>query len=137
MGKHKYIETPEKLLELFEKYKANLKPREIQKATPRGVVSEFHTPPLTMAGFEVFCYNEVGTVDHYFNNSNDAYSDYCTICSYIKKEIRKDQIEGGMVGQYNSSITQRLNGLTERVDTTSQGEKVNSIEITIVPPNAD
>jgi hypothetical protein len=137
MGKHKYIETPEKLLELFEKYKANLKPREIQKATPRGVVSEFHTPPLTMAGFEVFCYNEVGTVDHYFNNSNDAYSDYCTICSYIKKEIRKDQIEGGMVGQYNASITQRLNSLTERVDTTTQGEKVNSVEITIVPPNED
>ena len=137
MGKHKYIETPEKLLELFEKYKANLKPREIQKATPRGVVSEFHTPPLTMAGFEVFCYNEVGTVDHYFNNSNDAYSDYCTICSYIKKEIRRDQIEGGMVGQYNASITQRLNSLTERVDTTTQGEKVNSVEITIVPPNED
>ena len=32
------------------------------------------------------------------------------------KEIRKDQIEGGMVGQYNPSITQRLNALKEHVE---------------------
>jgi hypothetical protein len=40
------------------------------------------------------------------------------ICSYIKREIRTDQINGGMVGQYNASITQRLNGLTEKTETT-------------------
>ena len=132
MSKKKYIETPEKLQELFEEYKGSLKPREIQKATPRGVVSEFHTPPLTMAGFEVFCFEKGLTVEHYFRNTNGAYEDYCGICSHIKKVIRKDQIEGGMVGQYNSSITQRLNGLTEKQDITTGGESINEINVNII-----
>ena len=42
-----------------------------------------------------------------------------------------------MVGQYNASITQRLNGLTERVDQTSGGEKVNNITVEIVRPNGE
>ena len=42
-----------------------------------------------------------------------------------------------MVGQYNASITQRLNGLTERVDQTSGGEKVNNITVEIVRPDND
>ena len=50
----------------------------------------------------------------YFSNKNDKYSEYSTICSHIKKVIRKDQIEGGMVGQYNASITQRLNNLIDK-----------------------
>jgi hypothetical protein len=49
--------------------------------------------------------------------------------------IRQDQIEGGMVGQFNPSITQRLNSLTEKTDVTSQGEKINEIKVTIVSGN--
>jgi hypothetical protein len=73
--------------------------------------------PLTMEGFEIFCWDRYNfTVEHYFRNSNGSYEDFCTICTRIKKEIRKDQIEGGMVGQYNPSITQRLNALKEHVE---------------------
>ena len=133
MAKHKYIETPEKLYELFEEYKASLKPREIQKATPKGVVSEWHTPPLTLEGFENFCEDAVGCVHQYFENRENRYNEYVTICSRIKRMIRQDQIEGGMVGQYNPSITQRLNGLTEKTDVTSNGNTVgNEIKVTIV-----
>ena len=132
MAKHKYIETPEKLYQLFEAYKKQRKPREIQKATATGVKSEFHLPPLTMEGFEIYCFNQVGSVDHYFRNTDNSYSDYLPICNHIKKEIRNDQIEGGMVGQYNSSITQRLNGLTEKTDVTTNGKELNKIEIEIV-----
>jgi len=39
--------------------------------------------------------------------------------------IRQDQISGGMVGQYNPSITQRLNGLVEK----SQVENDGKIEV--------
>ncbi len=132
MPKKKYIETPEKLYELFEEYKAARKPREIQKATPKGVVSEWHTPPLTMEGFEVYGYTKGLTIEHYFRNTNDAYNEYCAICSHIKKEIRQDQIEGGMVGQYNPSITQRLNGLTEKTDVTTNGKEINDIKVNII-----
>jgi len=132
MAKHKYIETPEKLYELFEEYKKNLKPREIQKATATGVKSEFHKPPLTMEGFEVYGYSTGVTLSNYFENKHDAYNDYYAICLRIKKEIRQDQIEGGMVGQFNPSITQRLNGLTEKTDVTTNGKDISKIEIQIV-----
>jgi hypothetical protein len=135
MGKHKYIETPEKLYQLFEEYKSSLKPREIQKATATGVKSEFHIPPYTMEGFENYCEEKIGCVHQYFNNQDNAYKEYLTICSRIKRIIRQDQIEGGMVGQFNPSITQRLNSLTEKTDVTSQGEKINEIKVTIVSGN--
>ena len=109
----------------------SLKPREIQKATPRGVVSEFHKPPLTISGFRVFGHSKGVTVHHYFSNPDNSYDAYRSICSRITDEIRQDQIEGGMVGQYNPSITQRLNNLTEKQEIEYSG-KVDSIKITIV-----
>jgi hypothetical protein len=140
MGKPKYIETPEKMWELFEAYKASRKPREIQKATVKGVVSEFHMPPLTMEGFDIFVMNYEGIesrgVDQYFINKDGAYSAYLGICSRIKREIRNDQIEGGMVGQYNPSITQRLNNLTEKTDVTTGGDKLNQ-PVTVRIVNGD
>lgn len=120
MAKHKYIETPERLYELFEEYKTDVKsnPR-TRKVTGNKdfILSEEKLErPLTMDGFEVFCWKKGMTVNHYFDNQSGSYDDYCTICLIIKKEIRQDQIDGGMVGQYNASITQRLNGLTEKTE---------------------
>jgi hypothetical protein len=57
-------------------------------------------------------------VEQYFKNVDKRYEEFIPICSRIRKAIRQDQIEGGMVGQYNPSITQRLNGLTERIENT-------------------
>ena len=51
---------------------------------------------------------------------------------HIEDEIRTDQIEGGMVGQFNPSITQRLNGLTEKTDVTTNGKDISKIEIQII-----
>jgi DNA polymerase II small subunit/DNA polymerase delta subunit B len=66
------------------------------------------------------------------DNTDGRYSDYRTVCSHIKKEIRNDQITGGMVGQFNPSITQRLNALKEHTDVTSGDEKISAITVTIV-----
>jgi hypothetical protein len=132
MGKHKYIETPEKLQELFEQYKGSLKPREIQKATAAGVKSEFHKPPLTFEGFLNFCEDTICCVHQYFENRDNRYLEYVNICTRIRRLIRQDQIEGGMVGQFNPSITQRLNGLTEKTDVTTNGKEIGKIEIQII-----
>lgn len=70
--------------------------------------------PLTMEGFRVFAFKLKGCIKHYFDNRDSAYNEYGTICSHIKDIIRQDQIEGGMAGMYNPSITQRLNGLVEK-----------------------
>ena len=138
MGKRKLIETPEKLYSYFEEYKEYIKtnPRTIDKALQSGkIAKETLRVPLTMDGFEIFCFQKGFTVEHYFRNTNEAYSEYCGICSIIKKEIRADQIEGGMVGQYNPSITQRLNNLTEKTDITTDGKGINEIKVNIIKPN--
>ena len=79
--------------------------------------------PLTIEGFENWCSDNeiIEDLGNYFANSNDRYSEYSTICSRIKKNIRQDQIEGGMAGIYNPSITQRLNNLVERSQTEIKG----------------
>lgn len=70
--------------------------------------------PYTMEGFEVFCYNNYGCVNQYFDNKDGYYDEFVTICSHIRKEIRSNQITGGLLGVFNPSITQRLNGLTDK-----------------------
>ena len=137
MGKIKHY-TPEELWESFEKYKEETKARRriVPKATPRGIVNEEHIPPLTISGFKVFCAREGGDIQAYWNNRDDKYSEYSPIRLRIDQEIKQDQIEGGMVGQYNASITQRLNGLTEKTDVTSNGDNIGGkIEVEIVTRN--
>jgi hypothetical protein len=57
-------------------------------------------------------------LDNYFANSRGRYKKFSSICRAIKEQIRQDQIEGGMAGMYNPSITQRLNSLVEKTQTT-------------------
>jgi len=133
MGKNKYIETPERLLEMFNEYKQFTKdnPRYKHQLCQRTaeMVKEPLEVPLTIEGFRVYCYNIFKvTVDHYFKNSEGAYEEYRHICMHIKEEIRQDQINGGMVGQYNPSITQRLNGLVEK----TQVEQDGKIEVVFI-----
>lgn len=82
--------------------------------------------PMTMEGFERFCYKKYGCVEQYFKNQGNYFSEFIPICSHIRKEIRENQIIGGLLGVYNPSITQRLNGLTEKTDITTDGEKITS-----------
>jgi hypothetical protein len=138
MGKHKYIETPEKMWELFESYrdwcKAN--PRyQYSLSTKTGEATAIPLErPLIFEGFYNYCYDKIGCIDQYFENRDGRYSEYVAICSRIKRVIREDQITGGMAGQYNPSITQRLNNLTERVDTTTQGQAINEVKVNIIKP---
>lgn len=122
MGKHKYIETPEKLWELFEAYrkevKANPRIRYVFVGKDGEEKKERLETPLTLEGFYNYCRREICTVHQYFENQEKAYTDYLGICRAIREEIRQDQIEGGMVGQYSTSITQRLNGLKEQSEST-------------------
>jgi hypothetical protein len=123
VGRPRNLNSPEQLYELFEKYKHEVKTNPRIKIVFGGKEFEERAEPLerplTMEGFEIFCWDEVGCVEDYFKNTRNAYEEYSPICSRIRKEIRHDQITGGMVGQYNASITQRLNGLKEQVEQTN------------------
>jgi len=119
-GNGKYIETPEKMWEYFEAYRSQVKANPRTKTVFPGKDAipqrEPLERPLTLEGFENWCANAgiIEDLSNYFANTKGNYSDYSTICSRIKRVIRQDQIEGGMVGQYNASITQRLNALVEK-----------------------
>lgn len=122
MGKNKYIENPEKMWEYFERYKKEVKQDVILVHDFVGKDAEEvyrrKERPLTLEGFENWCADNeiIEDLGHYFANTDNRYENYRTICSRIKKVIRQDQIEGGMAGIYNPSITQRLNNLVERTE---------------------
>jgi hypothetical protein len=122
IGRPRILNSPDELYELFERYKREVKTNPRIKSVFGGKEFEERAEPLerplTLEGFELFCYEQVGMVEQYFKNADKRYIEYIPICSRIRKAIRQDQIEGGMCGQYNPSITQRLNGLTERVENT-------------------
>lgn len=123
VGRPRNINSPEELYELFIKYKQDVKSNPRIKSVFGGKEFEERAEPLerplTMEGFRVFCFERVGCVKQYFDNDSKKYNEFFTICSHIREVIRQDQIEGGMVGQYNASITQRLNGLKEQVEQTN------------------
>jgi hypothetical protein len=123
MGKNKYIETPDKLWEYFLSYKTEVKskPFLIKDWVGKDAVDVYREKekPLTIEGFECWLYDQniISHLSDYFANSDNKYSEYSTICSRVKKAVRQDQIEGGMAGVYNPSITQRLNNLVEKTET--------------------
>ena len=127
MGKRKYIETPEKMWEYFLAYKKQVKSNPILVQDYVGKDAEMvyrkKDRPLTIEGFENYL-EDLDIISHlsdYFANTNNNYSDYSTICSRIKRNVKQDQIEGGMAGIYNPSITQRLNNLVEKTETEIKG----------------
>lgn len=133
MGKHKYIESPEKMYELFTDYKLWVEDNPILVEDYVGKDAERvfrrKNRPLTFEGFCNYLEDNsiIANPIHYFINYEGRYEDYVSICSRIKREIRTNQIEGGMVGIFNPSITQRLNGLTEK------SEVEASVKVTSLP----
>lgn len=120
MGKHKYIETPEKFWQLFCEYRDEVKNNPILKHVFVGKDGdskyEHRERPLTIEGFENYVADKgiISDLSNYFANSDNRYSNYSTICSRVRRVVRQDQIEGGMASIYNPSITQRLNGLVDK-----------------------
>lgn len=120
MAKKKYIETPEILWQYFLDYKEFVKnkPIIVKDWVGKDATDVFREKerPLTIEGFENYLEDKeiISDLGKYFSNDGGNYDEYRTICSRIKRNVRQDQIEGGMVGIYNPSITQRLNGLVEK-----------------------
>jgi hypothetical protein len=124
-GRPNKIHSPEHLWELFTEYKRHVKNNPILKHTfvgkeGRSEYSELERP-LTIEGFECYCADLgiIGDLSHYFANTNGRYKRFLTIVTRIRREVRNDQIGGGMAGIYNASITARLNNLVEKKEITN------------------
>jgi hypothetical protein len=124
VGRPPKIESPEMLYELFQQYKKEVKSTPILVhdfvGKDASEVRREKEKPLTFEGFECFVWEKGISkgIDHIFSNQQGRYKRFLSICSRIKKEIRADQIQGGMAGIYNPSITQRLNNLVDKVEQT-------------------
>ena len=129
MAKKKYIETPEKMWELFLAYKKEVKDNPIivkdwvgKDATD---VYREKEKPLTMVGFECFVVDKTDVtypdLSVYFEGKEESYKDYFPISSRIKAEIQNDQITGGMTMIYSQNITARLNNLVDKKETEIKG----------------
>jgi hypothetical protein len=134
MSKPKKIQSPEQLWKLFEDYFKQVKSKPRKKyhlnVKTGEMVPEPLEVPLTKEGFYNFCAHiaDIQTLKDYFSNKDDRYTDYAPICTRIIGVIRQDQIEGGMVGQYNHSLTARLNGLADKVENELTGKEGKPIE---------
>lgn len=128
------FKNPEQLAKAFEEYKEQLKVEaeewlKVQYVGKEGIrMTDGQKIPYTLEGFKRFCRLNYGEIEQYFTNQDNYYSEFIGICRTIKEEIRENQIIGGMLGFFNPSITQRLNGLTEKIE---QNTTVKGIDIII------
>jgi len=123
MGKHKYIETPEKLLQLWDEYKEQVGTDEIEHSTPKGdVVILSVQKPLLRSGFEAFVYRKLGFgISQYLDNNSNLYDEYIGVITCIRKEWETNQISGTMTGKYKApNLTARLNGLADKSESNIQ-----------------
>jgi hypothetical protein len=122
------FKTPDELKIAFDKYKDNLKEQSKEWVKVQYVgkdgdrVEEPQKVPMTLEGFKRYCREHYGDITEYFLNRDGLYNDFTTICSHVKEEIKENQITGGLLGFFNPSITQRLNGLVDKKETEHKGQ---------------
>jgi len=117
------FKEPKELELVWEEYKASLgvesenwvKVQYVGKDGSR--VTDAPMMPLSLEGFEVWYYaKNKKFIGQYFDNPKENFNDFIAICSHIRKEIRANQITGGLLGFFNPSITQRLNNLKDSTE---------------------
>lgn len=114
--------TPEELLEAWEAYKKSVDEQnewiKVQYVGRDGKrVQDRLKIPYTIDGFIVHAKDYKGNIKAYIYNYEGYYDDFTEIVSYIQTEVRNNHITGGMAGVYNSALTARLNGLTDKTET--------------------
>lgn len=129
----KAIESPEKMWELFQDYEKWVKenPIKVEDYVGKDGVRVYREKnrPYTMEGFESYLFDRgvISDLSHYFSNKDERYTEFVAILRTIRGKIRTHQVEGGMAGIYNPSLTARINGLVEK---TENKHEVSEIKIT-------
>jgi hypothetical protein len=129
-GTVKNIESPEKLLQLFDEYKAWVKenPFLVHDFVGKDAVEVYKQKqrPITWQGFEGYLSERriISQLKDYERNTNGSYENYLPIISHIKAQTSANIIDGAMSGVYNANLAARLQGLVDRSDVTTDGDKV-------------
>ena len=118
----KYIETPEKLWELFCDYVKKEAESPMFKTEYVGKEGDkVQTPlqvPITFEGFE--CYvadlDIIQDLGDYSMNKDDRYTNYATIITRIRKNCFVQNYKGAAVGLFNANLVAKKLGLVEKQD---------------------
>ena len=126
-GRDKLFTSPDALWEAACDYFAwcDANPWSVQKTKKKGKSKEIETTPTqrpyTIAALCMY----LGVHSTYLNDLKDK--DYSEVITRIRQIIETNQIEGAMVGAYNANIVSRINGLTDKMDIESGGEKLKAV----------
>lgn len=122
MSKDKYIETPERLWQLFEeyvKYEANNPMHRVDYVGRDGNKELTPLPvPITFEGFECYLADKmiINDLGDYSSNKDQAYTEYSTIITRIRKNCFVQNFKGASVGLFNANIIAKKLGLIEKTE---------------------
>jgi len=136
MPKPKYIETPEKLWELFEQYVKHeadnpMKKTEFVGKEARKEIVHLETP-ITFDGFECYLADKgiIQDLGDYSKNDDGRYTDYAPIIARIRLNCYVHNFKGAAVGLFNANLIARKLGLTDKQDI--KVDQPNEINVNII-----
>lgn len=135
--RQKEYKTPEDVWNAFVQYRDHIKsnPRKRQDYVGKDgdLVYREIERPLTIVGFKSWCYENLSDIHNYFDNTENRYEAYKEIITRIKDIIQSEQIDGALTGDYNSNLTARLNGISDK----QQIDSTSSVKVINIDPLAD
>ena len=138
MPKHKLIETPEKLLQLFKDYVKHESENPMYRTDYVGKDGkQVKTPletPVTFDGFEVYLFQKeiINDLGDYSKNKEGRYSEYTPIIAYIRKHCYIHNFKGAAVKLFDPNLIARKLGIKDSSDVTTNGESINEIKVNII-----
>jgi hypothetical protein len=141
--KKKYIETPEKLWDLFKEYVQHEKDNPMYRIDYVGkdgdkVNTKLDTP-ITFEGFECWLADQ-DVIEHlsdYSANKNGVYDAYSTIITRIRQNCFVQNFKGASVGLFNANLIAKKIGLVEKTETNLKVEQeiFKSLELDVHQDN--
>ena len=123
--KKKYIETPEKLWELFKAYVQFEIDNPMYKVEYVGregkVVRTPLETPITFEGFECYLLDQdiINDLGDYSKNDNGRYSSYAPIITRIRQNCFVHNFKGAAIGIFSPNLIARKLGLVEKKEVNS------------------
>lgn len=114
------LDSPEQLWDLFAEYEKGLEVIQVpQSHVKLGVVYLDIKAAMTMEGFKDFCYDKVGVIKHYIDNTDGNYEEYCTIITRIKDRIYNHNLVRAAAGLYKENLIAKQLGLAAKIEQTN------------------
>lgn len=124
MGKPKYIETPDRLWELFCQYVKHERDNPMRKVEYVGrngdkMLTPLETP-ITFEGFECYLSDNdyIHGLNDYRANTDGRYSEYANIITRIQSNCFVHNFKGAAVGLFNPNLIARKLGIAENTNST-------------------